>query len=61
MMNMMAADGNQIDGNVSSYPLALTPQTNADKAEEQPVQEGHDSMMDDHGKIHDDGHEVEYG
>ena len=62
MMNAMAADGNQIDGNViAKFRLALdTLQTNADKADkkEEPVQEGHDGMMDDHGKIHDDGHEV---
>jgi len=62
MMNAMAADGNQIDGNViAKFRIALdTLQKNADKVgkKEQPVKEGHEPMVDDQGKIHDDGHEV---
>ena len=62
MMNAMAADGNQIDGNViAKFRIALdTLHTNEDKVgkKEEPVQECHDSMMDYHGKLHDDWHEV---
>jgi hypothetical protein len=60
-MNAMAADGNQIDGNViSKFKLALdTLKANADKVAKQPVKEERKAMMDDEGKIHDDTHEVD--
>ncbi len=60
-LNGMAADGNQIDGNVvAKFKVALdTLKANADKVTKQPVKEEREAMMDDEGKIHDDGHEVD--
>lgn len=52
--SLMAQQGESISSKVIKY-LQLAKQELEKKTS---MQEGHDSMMDDHGKIHDDGHEV---